>query len=236
MRAMGCLAGRFGGHVRPAVMQRWPALKSPTTACLHAAARELRSGYGSFSCHGHQGFGAKHPAAVPDLQLSLGKIVDTLNADYPAFFERSPDYDIYDECILFEPRIASLDGRSFSAFKGKRAYRRALSTLQLLGKRTVTDGKIKCSIKFGSPCGHNLRVNWTCDGQFYCIPMYISAISVYSISPQAPTTGFLSHRIHRHAIEFLEIHPPSLRKALTSTWSIPMRMEPALALREHGRV
>eukprot|EP00927_Polykrikos_kofoidii_P055437 TRINITY_DN4968_c0_g1_i1.p1 TRINITY_DN4968_c0_g1~~TRINITY_DN4968_c0_g1_i1.p1 ORF type:complete len:347 (+),score=25.37 TRINITY_DN4968_c0_g1_i1:222-1262(+) len=169
-----------------------------------------------------------------DYKLSLGKIVDTLRNDYPSIFERKPDFSIYDENVVLEL------GRPFHAvpaLRGKRAYCRALTTLQNLAVSTVRDGTVSFHIGDGTAYGHTLRVNWTCRGQVrgLCQPVYISAVSLYSVASQAvPVTNgssMLSHLINRHALEFVEIHPPRLRSMLLGVWwNRQMRpLEPTLA-------
>jgi len=186
-----------------------------------------------------QGYCAGRPKGASEYQISLGKIVDTLQADYPALFDRSPNFDIYDDCVVFELGSGTAsDGKQMSALRGKRAYCRALLALQRLAKQTVREGRVKCSVQQGSPCDYSLRVNWTCNGELAAIamPVYISAISTYSVAPEASLSGnlpFALHRIDRHKIEFLEIHPPSLRTLLLGAWWKPqVQMEPSLAL--HG--
>jgi len=167
-----------------------------------------------------------------EYELSLGKIVDTLKNDYPAFFEREPNFDIYDDHLVFEL------GRPFhgvSALHGKQSYRRALLALQRLGRGALSDGTVACQVHDGTPYGHALKVAWQCNGSMLgkrCV--HISAISLYSVNHQAEkeTDVSLAHRVHKHSIEFLEIHPPSLRSLLLGQWWRPQsRLEPVLALR-----
>jgi len=200
-----------------------------------------------------QGFGTGRSPGSSEFELSLGKIVDTLQADYPALFERSPNFDIYDECVVFELDLGNVgnafEGRKLSALQGKRAYCRALLTLQRLAMKTVQDGKVKCSVQQWTPGDYTLRVNWTCNGMISAIntPLHISAISCYNIGAEAsrhriitpdPTihrslpTNMPSHQIERHKIEILEIHPPSLRQLLRRMWWNPQEKvtEPVMAL------
>lgn len=174
------------------------------------------------------------PKGATDYELSLGKIVDTLRRDYPDFFERGPDFGIYDDSVVFE---LGQPFHSVGALRGKRAYSRAIAGLQALARGTVKDGTVNCTICDGAPFGHALKVPWQLHGSMLgerC-GVHVSAISLYSIAPQAPQTAdgrlpTLSHRIHRHCIEFLEIHPPSLRSLLLSLWWRP-QLQSALALK-----
>jgi len=196
---------------------------------------------GHLQCHANafpcQASGA--PRRPTDYELSLGKIVDTLKGDYPAFFERLPNFEIYDDGVVFE---LGQPFHSVSALRGKRVYRRALGALQRLGSTTLRNGAVRCRIADGSQYGHALRVSWECQGNIVWsdCPIFVSAISLYSVTPQVPSLGgspvlecstALSHRIHRHTIEFVEIQPPSLRSLLLRMWWQPhSRVEPVLAM------
>lgn len=180
------------------------------------------------------------PRRPTDYELSLGKIVDVLQSDYPAFFERLPNFDIYDDNIVLEL------GRPFhgvEALHGKRKYRGAIAALQRLGSTTLRDGLVRCRIADGGHYGHAVKVAWECHGTcLWSCPVYISAISLYSLTPQVPSLSgepelkrspALSHRIHRHTIEFVEIQPPSLRSLLLRLWwERHAQVEPVLAMEE----
>jgi len=173
-----------------------------------------------------------------EFDLSLGKIIDTLRADYMAWFERSPNFDIYDESIVFEMDLVT--GRRLSELQGKRSYCRVLNTLHTATTMAVREGQVKCSVQPWSPCDYTLRVNWTCSGHLAYQPLHISAISAYSLASKevslSAAAHLPSHLIDRHKIEFLEIHPPSLKVLLRGVgcgrWNDRMS-EPALALNRY---
>eukprot|EP00747_Dinoflagellata_sp_TGD_P214551 gnl/TRDRNA2_/TRDRNA2_87395_c0_seq1.p1 gnl/TRDRNA2_/TRDRNA2_87395_c0~~gnl/TRDRNA2_/TRDRNA2_87395_c0_seq1.p1 ORF type:complete len:274 (+),score=19.92 gnl/TRDRNA2_/TRDRNA2_87395_c0_seq1:363-1184(+) len=175
------------------------------------------------------------PRRPTDYELSLGHIIDTLRNDYPAFFERSPDWDIYGDSIELEL------GHPLEAvprLHGKKSYQYALSALRRMGSRVVRDGNVVCRIKDRTTSidGSALRVHWHCSGHISLLgtltPLYISAISAYKLAPrdtgavqpvqleqiQGPTGSrpLLSHVIHKHTIEFIEIQPPTLRDTLAA--------------------
>lgn len=169
--------------------------------------------------------------------MSLGKIKRTLQSDYLAFFEREPNFDIYDEGIVFEL------GRPFHAatpLRGMPAYRRALRALRALSQRTMTDGTVRCMISSGEEYGHDLKVAWTCEGTitisrlYLYQPIYISAISLYKVAPRsspAPRDTWLSHPIKQHSLEFTEMYPPSIRSIMqTLWWQRQEHLQPVLAL------
>eukprot|EP00927_Polykrikos_kofoidii_P060418 TRINITY_DN55405_c0_g1_i1.p1 TRINITY_DN55405_c0_g1~~TRINITY_DN55405_c0_g1_i1.p1 ORF type:complete len:276 (-),score=13.23 TRINITY_DN55405_c0_g1_i1:100-927(-) len=168
-------------------------------------------------CHG-----SGVPRRPSDYELSLGKIVTTLRGDYPAFFERRPDFGIYSENVVLEL------GKPFenvSPLCGKRAYSRALNAVQRLAKSMVRDGTVTCHISDGEPYGHAVRVYWSCHGELrgLCSPVHVSAVSLYSVAPQAlSSTGdcpSMPYLVSRHVLEFVAMHPPSLRSLLVGAWS-----------------
>lgn len=179
----------------------------------------------------------QHTASVPkrpsDYDLSLGKIIDTLHRDYPAMFERRPDFNIYDKHIVFE---LGTPFHAVSALHGKRRYRRALQALQHFACGLVQDGSVRCKVYDGTSVGKTLRVSWHCEGwmRYLNRPIYVSAISLYNVAERSPGTAIdnvgLSHTVHRHTIEFVEIQPPSLRSMMLSFWWRPqgkMVLQPA---------
>lgn len=169
-----------------------------------------------------------------EYELSVGKIADTLQKDYPAIFEREPDFGLYQKHVLLEL------GQPFHVSKVV-AYQRALSSLLRLGKACVRNGKVFCQVCDGKPYGHALRVHWTCVGQLGTksawTPLNISAVSLYSVDKEVPRAdedeARLAYKVSRHVIEFTEINPPSIRSLLQNLWwraQVDQR-EPALALK-----
>lgn len=186
-----------------------------------------------------QGFFGQQPSAeMPkgqnDYELSRGKIIDTLGRDYPEFFERSPDFDVYDESVSLE------FGRPLEApmtlARGKTAYCRAILAARTLGSRMIRNGAISCQVCDGRPYGCAIRVHWTCGGQVWLggyRDFQISAVSYYSLASQAPDRGrayqFLAYRINKHTLDITEIHPSSLRERLLDLLVPKAKREPALA-------
>jgi len=175
------------------------------------------------------------PRGSTEYQLSIGKIRDTLQSDYPNFFRRSPDFGIYDD------RITLQFGEPFRMRKdiinGKPAYRRAFGVLQLLARKAVgpDEGAVDFRIDDGAAHGCALRVRWEVYGDFRLWrgsprPFHISAVSLYSVARQEirprllratllggacdEGSSLLAYRIHRHSIVFMEIRPPQLRSML----------------------
>lgn len=177
---------------------------------------------------------AEMPKGQNDYDLSRGKIIDTLRRDYPEFFDRSPDFDVYDESISLEfvrPLKAPM-----TLARGKTAYCRAILAARTLGSGMIRNGAINCQVCDGSPYGCALRVHWTCRGQFWIggyQDFQISAVSYYSLASQAPDRSrayqFLAYRINKHTLDITEIHPSSLKDHLLGLLVPQAKREPALA-------
>jgi len=171
------------------------------------------------------------PRGCSEYELSVGKIADTLQKDYPAIFEREPDFSVYQEHVLFAL------GQPFHVQKVV-DYHRALSSLRRLGNGVVKDAKVHCQVCDGKAYGYALRVYWRCVGMSYMwTPLNISAVSFYSVEKEMPCAdeneSRLPYRISRHVIEFTEINPPTIRSLLQNLWwrrQVDQR-GPVLALR-----
>mmetsp|Transcript_40076 Transcript_40076/g.87520 ORF Transcript_40076/g.87520 Transcript_40076/m.87520 type:complete len:287 (+) Transcript_40076:334-1194(+) len=169
------------------------------------------------------------PRRATDYELSRGRIVDVLRRDYPDFFERTPDYDIYDDGIVLE---VGDPFRAMGSLRGKAKYKKVLTALQSIGRLVVSNGTVTCRVYPWEEHGYALRVPWQCHGCLRILgrrePLHLSAVSVYSLVPQIAFPGsetagkaWLTHKISRHRLDFLEIHPPSLRSFLLG--SAPLR-------------
>jgi len=191
-----------------------------------------------------------------EYELSVGKIKRTLETDYPNFFRREPNFDIYDEEVTLGMPLP------FAEVKGRERYANAICTIQRFVCAYVQNGAVACRVHGGTEYGCALRVNWTCNGHMTLLgrqhPINITAISLYSLAPQAHRAGLvaeaespsvgaeavlaedapragagagLSHRICKHQIEFVDIEPPSLRAFITTgLWPSRASPEPAYAI------
>jgi len=205
----------------------------PCVAGLAAAAAAVRSGSvvapsplpttvvgplvffdsGLLSCRDDPG---RRPS---DYELSLGKITDTLLRDYEEFLDRDPEPDIYDQAVSLEITVPAAG----TLLRGKQRYVQTICTLRRLTAKAVSDGRMTCRAEPGDVYGCALRIRWRCDGTMTLLGMqteiHFSAISSYCLTPQAEVVAIdgsdLSYRIRRHRIEFLNIHPPSLRTLVT---------------------
>ena len=158
------------------------------------------------------------PAQPPDeYRLSLGKITDTLRMDYQDFFQRPPDWSIYDQAVVLQLRKPWLEPKQMAGCKG--TYVTMLKAIRKFCNSFIHDATVDCQVCDGRPYGCDLRVHWTCKGQLnYWIgepSVMISAISLYTLKRCSDTEDkSLAWRVHTHIIDVTEIRPCSLRQRL----------------------
>lgn len=168
---------------------------------------------------------------VSEYDLCRGKITRVLSSDYLDFFDREPDFGIYDEAVSLE---IGQPLQGWGCVHGKQKYSGAIRTLRRIVCRAVENGRMSCRVTDGQPFGHSLRVDWRCEGEMHVLHLHrdihIHAISMYTLQPQAEQGGSLAYRIRRHRIEFVDIHPPGLRSLLSEAWWSPCgRVRPCFA-------
>jgi len=167
-----------------------------------------------------------HNSMSQDYKLSLGQIVRTLRSDYHDFFHRTPDWEIYDEGVVLEL------GRPFpelTAIRGKPSYRRALEIIRRLACTAVSDGWVACRIYRSFENDYDLHAKCEWHGRIRATPFRISAISLYSVRRQVPPDLALSHKIYRHSIELVEVHPPRIRELIAETLKPKPNLQPGMA-------
>lgn len=192
-----------------------PLLCSPLSATPFTAASGLASPL-LFSPTLH--FGSKRDPDDQEYDLCLGKVTDTLRDDYRAFFERGPNFEIYDERVVLEIG----DPVCMKPLRGKLLYTKGLDLLRGLVSRIVADGKVECRIHDKLPPEWALKVVWVCSGQIGlglgpALDFQISANSLYGLARQPADAGQpkMSYKIDRHRIEFTEIVPWELKRHLS---------------------
>lgn len=173
-------------------------------------------------------FGPSRDPEDQEYEISLGKIIDVLRDDYGKLFDRSPcfNFDIYDESVVLEIG----DPVRMKPLKGINAYRQGLELLRAVVSRIVVDGKVECRVHDKTaPPTWALKVACVCSGKIDLglgsIDFQISANSLYDLVRQpsareeaaAAAAGrpAMSHKIHRHRIEFTEILPGELKRRLS---------------------
>jgi len=158
--------------------------------------------------------------------LSLGKITEVLRSDYPDFFERAPDFSIYDESVSLQLRKPWDEPKQLAGCRS--TYARFLKMIRVPITRFTREGSVECQVCDGRPYGFDLRVHWTCRGVLMggYRSFLVSAISLYKLRKQAEDADSLPWRIHNHVIDVTEIRPCCLRQTLMN-FGQGLEMEPA---------
>eukprot|EP00435_Cladocopium_sp_Y103_P014566 s3885_g3.t1 len=133
------------------------------------------------------------PSQPPDAyRLSLGKITETLRLDYQEFFDRKPDFSIYDPAVVLQLRKPWNEPKQMAGCK--QTYVTMVKAMRTFCKKFLHGGTVDCQVCDGRPYGCDLRVHWTCKGQVNWIgetSVMISAISLYTLKhcDEASTDG-----------------------------------------------
>jgi len=134
-----------------------------------------------------------------DFELNLGKVIDTLNKNYPHLFYEAPNYDIY---------TAEIEVRDPTGvqFHGINAYKQLFSLLRFF--RNLVMDSVEIRHKLVYDWAHNqVRVTWYTrifmKGQDQ--PLHVDGISVYSVSDD----GFVfSHHVEKIIVNGIPAVPP----------------------------
>lgn len=175
---------------------------------------------GTLLCSGRP----REPQRPSEYALCLGKITDILRSDYPAFFEREFDFDIYADSVTMElgPPF-SAEGHTRTALTGKAKYCAAFRLLRKVMCSTMRSGKVECSVQPAGGLGFPLQINWKCHGEVLLghRQFDIEAKSLYDLAAfvQASTLPCeeppqLRYLVSRHRLEFTAIRPCSLKSQL----------------------
>lgn len=160
------------------------------------------------------------PSQPPDAyRLSLGKITDTLRLDYEEFFDRKPDFSIYDPAVVLQLRKPWSEPKQMAGCK--QTYVGIVKAMRTFCKKFLHEGSVECQVCDGRPYGCDLRVHWTCKGHVNWIgetSVMISAISLYTLKHcDDVDQDELAWRVHSHIIDVTEIRPCSLRNQLMNS-------------------
>ncbi|CAK9061902.1 Hypothetical protein (Fragment), partial [Durusdinium trenchii] len=151
----------------------------------------------------------KFPELPPDrpdeYRLSLGKITDTLRLDYQEFFQKQPDWSIYDQSVVLQLRKPWEEPKQLAGCKG--TYVTILKGIRAFCHRILPDvPEVDCQVCDGRPYGCDLRVHWTFKGEVK-FPVgephavMISAISLYTLKRCSDAEDdSLPWRVHSHII------------------------------------
>jgi len=135
----------------------------------------------------------------PEFEPNLGKVIDTLNKDYPNLFDSAPNFDIY------TPDIEVRDPTGVQ-FHGKNTYRQLFGLLRFFRSFIMESAEIRHKLVYDW-MNQQVKVTWYTrvwiKGQRD--PLHVDGISVYSISDE----GFVySHHIEKIVVNGTPAIPP----------------------------
>ncbi|CAM9642931.1 unnamed protein product [Chrysoparadoxa australica] len=135
-----------------------------------------------------------------EFELNVGRVIDTLQQDYPVIFQENIDFSIYDEDII-------LQDPSGVQVKGIRNYKRVMATLRFL-RQAVMTRKVETRFRVNyDGLGSRIRVSWN----FVFIrsdmqaPIYLDGISRYDLNRRGLVQ---SHTLEQLIVNKTPLAPP----------------------------
>eukprot|EP00639_Heterosigma_akashiwo_P009467 CAMPEP_0194603420 /NCGR_PEP_ID=MMETSP0292-20121207/30234_1 /TAXON_ID=39354 /ORGANISM="Heterosigma akashiwo, Strain CCMP2393" /LENGTH=396 /DNA_ID=CAMNT_0039465849 /DNA_START=203 /DNA_END=1394 /DNA_ORIENTATION=+ len=128
----------------------------------------------------------------PDFDPNLGKIIDTLNKEYPTVFYKELDYSIYTQNIQVEDPTGV-------QFQGLKTYKQLFGLLRFFRNFAMKGAEVKHTLVYDW-MKQQVKVTWFCrvwiKGQQD--PIHVDGVSVYSVNDQ----GF----VYKHHIEKIVVN------------------------------
>jgi hypothetical protein len=114
-----------------------------------------------------------------EFRLNTGKVIDTLRADYPRFFDAVPDWSIYESSIeLHDPSGISL--------RGIATYKSCFSAMRMLRRYATTSVELSSKVCYAAGWDpYKVKVRWHVAFSTLLNPndtYYIDGVSVYTLS------------------------------------------------------
>lgn len=134
-----------------------------------------------------------------EFRLNVGKVIDTLQADYPLFFEQAPDLSIY------EPNIELTDPSGLS-LRGLSIYSKCFSLLRWM-RHTMASVEVKCKVCYSGWDPRLVRTRWNVAFSTFVNPSrtyFIDGISEYTLSDKG--------LVRRHALKNVIVNGREVRQ------------------------
>ncbi|KAJ1636251.1 hypothetical protein T492DRAFT_960672 [Pavlovales sp. CCMP2436] len=152
-----------------------------------------------------------------DFRLNVGKVIDTLQADYPVLFEEAPDFSI------FEPGIELTDPSGVS-IRGINMYRPCFSLLRL-ARYAMASVEMKSKVCYAAGWDpYKVRVRWNLSFSTMLSPgrtYFVDGVSAYTLSD----SGLVKlHELQNVIINGREVEQPFLQ------WFNPLNPRGAVAI------
>ncbi|KAG8466151.1 hypothetical protein KFE25_001907 [Diacronema lutheri] len=149
-----------------------------------------------------------------EFRLNVGKVIDTLQTDYPVLFEQSPDFSIFESCIeLTDPSGVSIRGLSM--------YRSCFTLLRLM-RYTMASAEMKCKVCYAGWDPYKVRVRWNLAFSSALSPgrtYFIDGVSAYTLSERG--------LVRRHSLDNIIVNGREVEQPFL-TWINPLSRRGAL--------
>jgi hypothetical protein len=151
-----------------------------------------------------------------EFRLNVGKVIDTLQRDYPLFFDEAPDFSIFEENIeLTDPSGVSIRGLSM--------YRPCFWLLRVM-RYSMASVELKSKVCYAGWDPYKVRVRWNLAFSTVLSPgrtYFIDGVSAYTLSD----SGLVKlHELQNVIINGREVEQPYLR------WFNPLNPQGAVAI------
>lgn len=160
-------------------------------------------------------FNAKGPQDdEAEFRLNVGKVIDTLQADYPLLFEQAPDFSI------FEPTVELTDPSGVS-LKGLALYRNCFLLLRMM-RYGMASAEMRCKVSYAGWDPYKVRVRWNLAITSVLAPSrtyFIDGVSAYTLSQKG--------LVRRHSLENIIVNGREVEKPFL-TWINPLSRASAL--------
>jgi len=219
-RLFGLQQSAFVGLIHQSVHRRTPCRSTETSRAWVPPFRQIfRRWFHS------QGAGSS------GLDMSMAKVLDTLQVDYPTLFSPGAelDFDIYDDNITFElGKPLDRTKMGYVQLQGKAKYKHALHFVKNLVIAFTAEGEVQIThITTGKDGPGGFRIRWRCQGRgrFIQYPLHVDGVSVYKLGPSSagrtdPSMP-VSHPVVHHTLEFMSFEPPFLLDLIRPVWWDP---------------
>lgn len=138
-----------------------------------------------------------------EFRLNVGKVIDTLQSDYPVLFETEPDFSIYEDSIeLTDPSGVSIRGLSM--------YKFLYALLRML-RYTMASVEVKSKVCYAGWDPLKVRVRWNVAFSSVLSPgrtYFVDGVSAYLLSDRGLVTR---HDLQNVIVNGREVQQPYLQ-------------------------
>jgi len=138
-----------------------------------------------------------HKMKSEDFNLNRGKVIDTLNTDYPYLFTEVPDFSIY----IKDMEVSDPSGIVFS---GIRMYKALFTMLRFFRSTVINNHELKYKINYDS-WDQNVAVRWSVvlhtSTPAFKSPLTVDGISRYHLNWEG--------QVYKHEVSNIQVIGPN---------------------------